>query len=60
MLMFRSVLKTANVTPIFKDDNPALSNNYRTISLLSSISKIFKKLIHEGLSVFLSTNDVLY
>ena len=42
MLMFPNVLKTANVTPILKNDDPALCNNYRPISLLSNISHSFK------------------
>ena len=58
--MFPNTLKTANVTPIFKNDDPALCNNYRPISLLSNISKIFEKIIHARLSVFLSTNNILY
>ena len=59
-IMFPNILKTANVTPIFKNDDPALCNNYRPISLLSNISKIFEKIIHARLSVFLSTNNILY
>ena len=35
-------------------------NNYRLISLLSNISKIFEKIIHPRLSVFLSANNILY
>ena len=27
-LMFPNILKTANITPIFKNDDPALCNNY--------------------------------
>ena len=58
--MLPNILKTANVTPIFKNDDPALRNNYQPISLLSNISKIFEKIIHVRLSVFLSTNNILY
>ena len=57
--MFPNILKRANVTPIFKNDDPALCNNYRPILLLSNISKIFEK-IHARLSIFLSTNNILY
>ena len=58
--MFRSILKTSNVTPIFKNDDPALCRNYRPISLLSNISAIFEKIIYARLSLFLSTNNILY
>ena len=58
--MFPNILKTANVTPIFKRDDPALCKNYQPISLLSNVSKIFEKIIHGRLSIFLSTNNILY
>ena len=50
----------SNVTPIFKNDDPALCNNYQTISFLSNIYKIFEKIIHARLSAFLSANNVLH
>ena len=58
--MFPNILKTANVTPIFKNDDFALFNNYRPFALLSNISKIFKKIIHAILSAFISANNILY
>ena len=58
--MFPNILKRANVTPIFKNDDLALCSNYRPISFLSNISKISEKIIHARLSVFLSTNNSLY
>ena len=45
--MFPNILKTANVTPIFKNDDPALSNNYRPISLLLSKVAILENLFVE-------------
>ena len=57
--MFPNILKTANVTPIFKNDDSAMCNNYWPIQFLSNISKIFKKRIHARLSAFLSGNNVL-
>ena len=51
--MFSNILKTANATPIFKNDDPALCSNYRPISL-SNISKILEKIIHARLSAYLS------
>ena len=41
--MFPNILKTANVTPIFKNDDPALFNNYRPISLLSTNNILYEK-----------------
>ena len=58
--MFLNILITANVTAIFKNDDPVLCNNYWPILLLSNISKIFEKIIHARLSVFLSANNILY
>ena len=60
MLMFPNILKTANETPIFKNDDPVLFKNYQPISLLSNISKLFDKIIHARLSVFLLANNILY
>ena len=37
--------KLAEVTPIFKKENPLLKKNYRPISVLPSLSKVFEKLL---------------
>ena len=39
-------LKIAKVIPIFKSGSKADINNFRPISLLSTFSKIFGKLVH--------------
>ena len=41
--IFSDICKLAQVIPIFKNNSRLLCNNYRSISLLSNISKIFKK-----------------
>ena len=38
--------KLANVTPVFKKDDPSLASNYRPISLLSIISKTFERCVY--------------
>ena len=38
-------LKTARITPVLKSGNPLQCNNYRPISVLSSLNKIFERLI---------------
>ena len=44
-----SVLKTAQVVPVFKKYSKLNYSNYRPISLLSNIEKILKKLMHKRL-----------
>jgi len=42
-------LKWADITPIFKKGDPTLSSNYRPISVLPLISKIFERLMQNQL-----------
>ena len=42
--VFPNILKIANVIPTHKKDDKLNSNNYRPISLLSNISKIFENI----------------
>ena len=37
--------KLAEVTPIFKKENPLLKKNYRPVSVLPSLSNVFEKLL---------------
>ena len=53
-------LKIARVIPLFKSGNKNDLSNYRPISLLPVISKIFEKLIHVRLMSFLNKHDVIY
>ena len=41
---FSSNLKNADVTPIFKKNNPLNKENYRPVRVLPIISKVFEKL----------------
>ena len=38
-----SQLKIANVTPLYKSDDPVLFNNYRPVSVLCVLSEVFEK-----------------
>ena len=57
---FRNIYKTAKVIPIFKTESRLLCNNYRPISLLSNISKIIEKIMHQRLNKFLEENNCFY
>ena len=58
--IFPSQLKIARVIPIYKEGPKSDVSNYRPISLLSSFSKIFEKLMHIRLLNFLETNNSLF
>ena len=47
------------ISPIFKSGNKTECTNYRPISILSAISKIFEKLISMQLSEYLESNEIL-
>ena len=42
---FPSNLKNADVTHVFKKNNPLSKENYRPVSVLPIISKVFEKLM---------------
>lgn len=50
--------KIANITPIFKSGNKKLISNYRPISLLPVIGKLFEKLLHNRIYDFLSETSL--
>ena len=55
---FPSILKIAQVVPIFKNGPKEKCCNYKPISLLSPFSKIFEKCIYEQLYSYLNLNIV--
>ena len=60
--MFPAAWKRANITPIFKQEDPSLPSNYRPISLLCITSKIFERYVsvnrcYNHLSQFLSESQ---
>ena len=52
--------KEAKVTPLFKNGPHEEVNNYRPISILPVLSKVLEKHVHESLSEFLHTYDLLH
>ena len=52
---FPKRLKQACITPVFKDGDPSCVENYRPISILPTVSKVFEKIIAEQLAPFLET-----
>ena len=50
--VFPNKLKVADITPIFKKGNATDVKNYRPISVLPPISKIFEKLLYMQMSTY--------
>ena len=58
---FPTLLKTSKVIPIFKNKGSPLEvSNYRPISLLSNIEKIYEKVMYSRLFGFLDTHNLIY
>ena len=48
--IFLSSLKLGNITPIFKKDDPLDKSNYRPVSMLPLLSKVYERIIYNQLS----------
>ena len=57
--VFPTELKLANVIPLYKSDDAFVFNNYRPVSLLCVISKVFERIIYDRLIDFLETYALL-
>lgn len=60
MGIFPTKLRIGIVIPVHKRESQLLCNNYRPITLLSNISKIFEKATYQRLYSFLEMNNILY
>ena len=58
--IFPDVLKIAKVNPLHKKESKIDHHNYRPISLLSVISKIFEKLIYKRIYFYLDQKRLIY
>ena len=51
--------KCARVTPLFKQGEPSDLINYRPISVISVIAKVFERIIYDQLYNFLTNEDII-
>ena len=56
---FPSSWKVANVVPVFKKADPKKVENYRPLSLLSIIGKVFEKCVYKHLHNFIVANNII-
>ena len=54
-----AIWKEANVTPVFKKDDPSCVSSYRPISLLNTIGKVLEKVIHKHFFNFFRDHNIL-
>ena len=52
-------LKLAKITPLYKKGDRNLPENYRPISLISSLSKVFEKLLLKRMMSFCTKHKIL-
>ena len=58
--LFPTILKEARVCPIYKKGDQEKCSNYRPISLLSNISKIYERVMYNRVYEFLLKENTLY
>ena len=57
--IFPDIWNLARVTPIFKAGSRKDANNYRPISVISVLSRMLEKIVHDQLIEYLITNKIL-
>ena len=58
--VFPDELKIGKIIPLYTSGNKSVMSNYRPISILPTISKIFEKLLHKRIYEFFEKNNVIY
>ena len=53
-------LKSARVVPLFKKNNKTEVGNYRPVSILSIISKVFERVVYDQVEAYLDQKKLLY
>ena len=57
---FPSIMKLAEVVPLYKGKEHFLETNYRPISLLTTVSKVLEKIVYKRVYNFLQNTGQLY
>ena len=58
--IFPEQLKIANVIPLYKSDDSMSFNNYRPVSVLCVLSKIFEKIMYNRVTAFLEIFKIFH
>ena len=57
--IFPDSFKKSKITPLFKKGDQSLLLNYRPISLLPTISKVFERILFDQMYTYFNTNSLL-
>jgi hypothetical protein len=59
--VYPNIFKVAKCVPIYKGAplDPSLPVNYRPISILNGINKVFERLLHDQISQYIESHDLL-
>ena len=57
---FPATLKASRITALFKGGNPTVCSNYRPVSIVSAVSKMYERVICSRLEEFLSSTEALH
>ena len=57
--IFPDLFKKSKITPLFKKGDQSLLLNYRPISLLPTISKLFERILFDQMYTYFNTNRLL-
>ena len=58
--VYPDMWKSANVMPLFKKGDSSVVSNYRPISLISCIGKLFERVVYKHLYNYFHVNKLLY
>ena len=58
--IFPQSFKISKIIPAYKKRDHSLLTNYRPISLLPTISKVFERIIYDQMYVYLNENNLLW
>ena len=58
--IFPEKLKIAEVMPFYKKDDITLMDNYRPVSLLTSVSKVFEKVVFTQLYEYFDEHNLFF
>ena len=58
--VFPDKLKLAKVIPVYKEGDSTITDNYRPISLLPTLSKVLEKIVFNQLFTYFSDKELFY